>query len=124
MFTLFVQGGAEGAAGVARAVASLLSCEKPIQVILAVGRSKALAAQFSHRRGVAVLPFTRTIAPYMAAADVIAGKAGASYLLEAVMLRRPFLVTNVVPGQEEPNLRSSKLTTWDGSSCDPRPRSA
>jgi UDP-N-acetylglucosamine:LPS N-acetylglucosamine transferase len=44
------------------------------------------------------------IAPYMAAADVIAGKAGASFISEAFMLEKPFLVTAFIPGQETPNL--------------------
>src|SRR5436309_1278474 len=49
--------------------------------------------------------FTETIAPYMAAADVIAGKAGASFISEAFMLEKPFLITAFIPGQETPNLQ-------------------
>src|SRR5207302_35600 len=51
------------------------------------------------------LPFTEAIAPYMAAADVIAGKAGASFISEAFMLEKPFLITAFIPGQETPNLQ-------------------
>ena len=41
----------------------------------------------------------------MAAADVIVGKAGASFISEAFILEKPFLVTTFIPGQETPNLR-------------------
>ncbi len=51
------------------------------------------------------MPFTAQIAPYMASADVIAGKAGASFISESFILGKPFLVTSFIPGQETPNLR-------------------
>ncbi len=51
------------------------------------------------------MPFTEIIAPYMAAADVIAGKAGASFISEAFMLEKPFLITAFIAGQETPNLQ-------------------
>jgi UDP-N-acetylglucosamine:LPS N-acetylglucosamine transferase len=40
----------------------------------------------------------------MAAADVIAGKAGASFISEAFTLEKPFIVTSYIPGQESANL--------------------
>jgi UDP-N-acetylglucosamine:LPS N-acetylglucosamine transferase len=104
MFTVFLQGGAEGAAGIDQTVKSILASEKPIQIILAVGTSKQLASRFAGIARLRVLPFTKTIAPYMAAADVIIGKAGPNFIAEAVMLEKPFLATSFIPGQEEPNL--------------------
>ena len=41
----------------------------------------------------------------MAAADVIAGKAGASFITEAFILEKPFLVTALIAGQETPSLQ-------------------
>lgn len=104
IFTIFLQGGAKGAAGIDRTLESIFTAEKPVQIILAVGNNASMAARFAGMKNVRALPFTETIAPYMAAADVIAGKAGASFLTEAFILEKPFLVTAFIPGQEEPNL--------------------
>jgi UDP-N-acetylglucosamine:LPS N-acetylglucosamine transferase len=103
-FTIFLQGGAKGSAGVDRTVKSMLASEVPVQIILAVGNNQAMAARSAGIDNLRVLPFTETIAPYMAASDIIAGKVGASFLSEAIMLEKPFLVTAFIPGQEAPNL--------------------
>jgi UDP-N-acetylglucosamine:LPS N-acetylglucosamine transferase len=41
----------------------------------------------------------------MAASDIIAGKAGASFISEAFMLEKPFIATACISGQETPNLQ-------------------
>jgi processive 1,2-diacylglycerol beta-glucosyltransferase len=104
IFTVFLQGGAEGAAGLASTVQSILTVDSPVQIILAVGTNTQLAARFRGVSHVRVLPFTPTIAPYMTAADVVIGKAGPNFIAEAVMLEKPFLATSFIPGQEAPNL--------------------
>lgn len=104
VFTVFLQGGAEGAAGLDRSVKGILTLDQPVQIILAAGTNKRLAALFIGIECLRVLPFTQTIAPYMAAADVIIGKAGPNFIAEAVMLEKPFLATAFIPGQEAPNL--------------------
>ena len=103
LFTIFLQGGAKGSAGIDRTIASLLSTK--MQIILAAGNNKDLVARYAGMEQVRVLPFTETIALYMAAADMIAGKAGASFISEAFMLEKPLLVTAFIPGQETPNLQ-------------------
>jgi UDP-N-acetylglucosamine:LPS N-acetylglucosamine transferase len=105
VFTIFLQGGAKGSAGVDRTIENLLSTGVSMQIILAVGNNKRMAARYAGIERVRTLPFTELIAPYMAAADVIAGKAGASFISEAFMLEKPFLVTAFIPGQEAPNLQ-------------------
>jgi UDP-N-acetylglucosamine:LPS N-acetylglucosamine transferase len=105
IFTIFLQGGAKGSAGVDRTIESLLSTGMPVQIILAVGNNKSLAARYTGIERIRALPFTEIIAPYMAAADVIAGKAGASFISEAFMLEKPFLITAFIAGQETPNLQ-------------------
>jgi UDP-N-acetylglucosamine:LPS N-acetylglucosamine transferase len=107
-FTVFLQGGAKGSAGIERTIHSIFasgSPDTPIQIILAAGNNSVIATRFSGIPGLRVLPFTETIAPYMAASDLIAGKAGASFLTEAIMLEKPSLITTYIPGQEGPNLR-------------------
>jgi UDP-N-acetylglucosamine:LPS N-acetylglucosamine transferase len=105
VFTIFLQGGAKGSAGVDRTAESILAMGLPTQIILAVGNNKSMASRYAGIEQVRVLPFTEIIAPYMAAADVIAGKAGASFISEAFMLEKPFLATAFIPGQETPNLQ-------------------
>ncbi len=104
LFTVFLQGGAEGAASIEQTVKSILASGKPIQILLAAGTNKPLAARFSNVDRVRVIPFTRHIAPYMAAADVVIGKAGPNTIIETVMLAKPFVATAFIPGQEAPNL--------------------
>lgn len=105
LFTVFLQGGANGSAGTDRTIEILLSMEVPVQIMLAVGDNQRMAARYAGNQQVRTLPFTERIAPYMAAADVIAGKAGASFITEAFMLEKPFLATTFIPGQETPNLQ-------------------
>src|SRR5579883_1249100 len=107
-FTVFLQGGAKGSARIERTISSIFaagSARAPIQIILAAGSNSAIISRFSAIPSLRVLPFTETIAPYMAASDLIVGKAGASFLTEAIMLEKPSLITTYIPGQEGPNLR-------------------
>jgi UDP-N-acetylglucosamine:LPS N-acetylglucosamine transferase len=103
VFTLFLQGGAKGSAGVNSTIEYLLSAHVPIQIILAVGNNTRMAARYAGRKEIRTISFTESIAPYMAGADVIAGKAGASFISEAFMLEKPFLATTYIPGQETAN---------------------
>ena len=105
VFTVFLQGGAKGSAGADRTIERLLSANAPMQIILAVGNNKSMATRYAGNPRVYTLPYTEMIAPYMSAADVIAGKAGASFISEAFRLEKPFLVTAYIPGQETANLR-------------------
>jgi UDP-N-acetylglucosamine:LPS N-acetylglucosamine transferase len=102
-FTVFLQGGGEGAARFARTVENLLGIQD-IQVILATGTNRKLHRYFQSHPNIHALPFTREIAPYMAAADVVMGKAGPNMLFESVTLGKPFIATAYIPGQEEVNL--------------------
>jgi UDP-N-acetylglucosamine:LPS N-acetylglucosamine transferase len=102
-FTVFLQGGGEGAAHFVRTVENLLAVED-IQVILAAGTNRALLKRFQSTDRMHVQPFTREIAPIMASADVVMGKAGPNILFESVALGKPFIATSYIPGQEKPNL--------------------
>lgn len=102
--TIFLQGGARGSASVDRLIERLLKANVPVQIILAAGNNKGMAARYARVKQVRVLPFIDIITPYMAAADIIVGKAGASSITEAFTLEKPFLVTAYIPGQETPSL--------------------
>ncbi len=102
-FTVFAQGGGEGAARFARTVASLLKLPG-VQVIMAAGTNDRLLKHFTGRENLYPLPFTRRLAPYMQSADVVMGKAGPNMLFETLTLGKPFIATAYIPGQEEVNL--------------------
>jgi UDP-N-acetylglucosamine:LPS N-acetylglucosamine transferase len=102
-FTVFLQGGGEGAARFNRTVESVLAVPE-IQVILAAGTNQSLISRFAQRSRLSVVPFTKEIAPFMAAGDVVMGKAGPNMLFEAVTLGKPFIATAYIPGQEQANL--------------------
>lgn len=106
-FTIFLQGGGEGAAHVDRTLENILaisSLTNNVQVILAAGTNAALQERYKHARNLAILPYTKEAAPFMAAADIIMGKAGPNVLFESVMLGKPFIATTYIPGQEQANL--------------------
>lgn len=102
-FTVFAQGGGEGAARFAQTVSSLLKLPE-VQVIVAAGTNEGLIRQFAGQKNIFVLPFTRQLAPYLQAADVVMGKAGPNMLFETLTLGKPFIATAFIPGQEEVNL--------------------
>jgi len=106
-FTVFLQGGGEGAARIGRTIENILAIKtttREVQVILATGTNRTLYERYKHVQNLAPLPYTKEIASYMVAADVIMGKAGPNMLLEAVTLGKPFIATAYIPGQEEANL--------------------
>lgn len=103
-FTIFFQGGGEGAARFGRTVERVLNIDTNVQIILATGTNKNLLAQFQDTERLYPLPFTKEIARYMVAADIVMGKAGPNMLMETVTLGKPFIATSYIPGQEEPNL--------------------
>ena len=102
-FTVFLQGGGEGAARFVRTVEAVLAVPG-VQVILATGTNSKLFNRIRGMPRLFALPFKPEIAAYMAAADVVMGKAGPNMLFEAVTLGKPFLATAYIPGQEQANL--------------------
>jgi UDP-N-acetylglucosamine:LPS N-acetylglucosamine transferase len=106
-FTVFLQGGSEGAAHINRTLENILAVADhsgDLQVILATGTNSALLERYKNVPNLAALPYTKEIAPFMSAADVIMGKAGPNTLFESVMLGKPFIATAYIPGQEHANL--------------------
>ncbi len=106
-FTVFLQGGSEGAAHVDRTIENVLALRGVtgnLQVILATGTNSTLLERYKNVRNLVALPYTKEIAPFMAAADVVMGKAGPNTLFESVMLGKPFIASAYIPGQEYANL--------------------
>lgn len=106
-YTIFLQGGGEGATRIASTTENILSSEtltNEVQIILAAGTNQKLLTRYRNVPNIATLPHTNDIAPYMAAADLIMGKAGPNILFESVTLGKPFVATTFIPGQEQENL--------------------
>ena len=106
-FTVFLQGGGEGAARIDCTIKNVLTASgarNDVQIILATGTNHALLERYKNVPNLAPLPYTKEISSYMVTADVIMGKAGPNMLFEAVMLGKPFIATSYIPGQEEANL--------------------
>ncbi|HLX59511.1 MAG TPA: glycosyltransferase [Ktedonobacteraceae bacterium] len=103
-FTVFLQGGGDGATDYWKSARPLLAACKDMQIILSAGTYRALLRRFRSIERLRVLPLTREIAPFMAASDVIMGKAGPNVLFEAMALEKPFIATTYFPGQEKGNL--------------------
>lgn len=96
-FTCLVSLGAEGVAGrPTTLIESLL--ERGIQVIAVTGRNHALRerlAGLAHRyEQLVVRAFVDDMHRYLAAADVVIGKAGPASVMEALAVGRPVLVTS------------------------------
>jgi UDP-N-acetylglucosamine:LPS N-acetylglucosamine transferase len=91
-----------------------------VQVILAAGTNKTLLERFQGMDGLAVLAFTPEIARYMAAADVVMGKAGPNMLFEAVTLGKPFIASTYLPGLEQGNLEFIKRHGLGWVALDPQ----
>jgi len=105
--TIFLQGGGEGAARISNTIENILSIDTRVnkaQIIVAAGTNQHLLTHYKNVPYVATLPHTNNIAPYMAASDIIMGKAGPNILFESVMLGKPFFATTYIPGQEQENL--------------------
>lgn len=106
-FTIFLQGGGEGAARIDGAIDNLLlkgALTHELQIILAAGTNASLLERYKKMPNLVAIPYTKAIAPFMAAADVIMGKAGPNALFESVTLNKPFIATSFIPGQEQENL--------------------
>ncbi len=105
--TIFLQGGGEGTAHIHRTLENILSSNmltNAVQVMLATGTNSALRDRYQNVPHLTTLPYSKEIAPFMAAADVIMGKAGPNMLFESVTLGKPFIATTYIPGQEWANL--------------------
>jgi UDP-N-acetylglucosamine:LPS N-acetylglucosamine transferase len=84
----------------------LAKLEIDAQLLLVCGKNESLKQQvmeLSYRPYVQVFGFVDNMPTLMAAADLVVGKAGWITLSETMVARRPTIIMDVIPGQEEPN---------------------
>jgi 1,2-diacylglycerol 3-beta-galactosyltransferase len=107
---LLLMGGGEGAGRLldtARAIAGLSRRGQRFQLVVIAGRNERVRQDLERQAWplpTRVLGYTRNIAEYMTAADVVATKPGSLTVSEALALGRPLLLGRPLPGQEEGNV--------------------
>lgn len=111
---LLAAAGGEGVGPVEQLVRGLLEMNRPWQIVAIAGKSEkirkrleALARQAgslpSNAPRLCPIGFTREMDQYMAAADLLVGKAGGLTTSEALARALPMVLIEPIPGQEERN---------------------
>ncbi len=107
-FILLFSVGGEGIGPTFGFINAFIKTVKQGRILVATGRNEKLfdelQIKFKDKR-VMPLGFREDIERLMAASDVMAGKCGASYSMEAVIMRRPFIVTSIGAPSERPNMK-------------------
>jgi processive 1,2-diacylglycerol beta-glucosyltransferase len=112
--TLLVSAGGYGVGPIERLVADVLALGRPWQVVAVAGRAEqvrerltVLARRATKLRDAAtrlhVVGFTDAMDEWMAAADLLVGKAGGLTVSEALARGLPMAIIQPIPGQEERN---------------------
>jgi processive 1,2-diacylglycerol beta-glucosyltransferase len=111
---LLVSAGGYGVGPIERLVADLLALGRPWQIVAVAGRAEQvrerlaeLARRATKLRDAAtrlhVVGFTDVMDEWMAAADLLVGKAGGLTVSEALARALPMAIIQPIPGQEERN---------------------
>jgi processive 1,2-diacylglycerol beta-glucosyltransferase len=112
--TVLVSAGGEGVGPIERLVRNLLAMQKPWQIVAIGGKSEKTRRRLEElSRQAGTLPngalrlcavgFTTEMDQYMAAADLLVGKAGGLTTSEALARALPIALVEPIPGQEERN---------------------
>jgi processive 1,2-diacylglycerol beta-glucosyltransferase len=112
--TLLVSAGGEGVGPIERVVRELLAMQKPWQIVAIAGKSektrnrlealgKEAGKLASGAPRLCPVGFTTEMDQYMAAADLLVGKAGGLTTSEALARGLPMALVEPIPGQEERN---------------------
>lgn len=112
--TVLVSAGGEGVGPIDRIVRELLAMQRPWQIVAIAGKSEKMRHRLEAvAREAGTLPsgagrlcavgFTTEMDQYMAAADLLVGKAGGLTTSEALARSLPMALIEPIPGQEERN---------------------
>ena len=111
---VLVAAGGEGVGPVEQLVRGLLEIDRPWQIVAIAGRSEKMRRHLEHllpRAGslpsggarLHVIGYTKEMDQYMAAANLLVGKAGGLTTSEALARGLPMALIEPIPGQEERN---------------------
>ena len=111
--TLLISAGGYGVGPIERLVSDLLALGRPWQIVAVAGKSEKTRARLAElarrapkgKEAPRLLPvgFTTEMDEYMAAADLLIGKAGGLTVSEALARGVPLALVEPIPGQEERN---------------------
>jgi 1,2-diacylglycerol 3-beta-galactosyltransferase len=109
-FLVLVTGGGEGSGGIAARTAAILRRFPDVDVVAVCGRNwrlkrrlDRLAASAGYAGRLTVTGFTRHMADWLRACDLVVTKAGPGTIAEATCCGAPLLLTSHLPGQETGN---------------------
>lgn len=80
--------------------------KRDYNVIGVMGRNKTLLPKLEHlkiQKNVALLEWVDNVPELMKASDLIITKAGGATVMECIAAKKPMIITQVIPGQEEGN---------------------
>ena len=105
--TILISAGGFGVGPVESLVQILQKVQQPIQVIVICGRNKKLENRLKDisvtNHPMEVIGFTQKMDDWMAASDLLVGKAGGLTSSEALASGLVLIIVNPIPGQEERN---------------------
>jgi processive 1,2-diacylglycerol beta-glucosyltransferase len=79
---------------------------KNVTILVVSGKNKTIPAKLKalhFRNDVRALGFVDGVGEIMAASDLVVTKAGGMSTMEVVTMKKPAIIAEVIPGQEEPN---------------------
>lgn len=105
--TILVSAGGFGVGPVETLVKAVQEVRRPVQVVVICGRNAQLERKLNGLSGMKhpmkIVGFTREMDVWMAASDLLVGKAGGLTSTEALARGLVLVVVNPIPGQEERN---------------------
>jgi 1,2-diacylglycerol 3-beta-galactosyltransferase len=104
-FTLLLTAGGVGSGRLAELVHALERSFPEKDLLVVTGKNKALQAELARRsRSSRIFGFVDNMEALMAASDLVVTKAGPGTLMEALVMRKPVIVTEAVGMQEQGNI--------------------
>ncbi len=112
--TITIVAGSEGTMMILKLIPALMQLKKPVNAIILCGNNKHLfnsvksiiqvLKAVSNTSRIIPISYKANIAPYIAVADVVVGKAGPNTIFESVAAKKPFIAITHITGQEDGNL--------------------
>jgi UDP-N-acetylglucosamine:LPS N-acetylglucosamine transferase len=106
-FTILITSGGVGSGKIAEVVAALERAFPLTQTLVVTGNNKALLTKLRanpRSSQTKLYGFVENMEALMVASDVVVTKAGPGTLMEALVLRRPVIITEAIGKQEEGNI--------------------
>jgi UDP-N-acetylglucosamine:LPS N-acetylglucosamine transferase len=106
-FTVLLTSGGVGSGNMGQAVRELHAAYPDVQLLAVTGRNAALRRELEALHfgsNVRIYGFVDNMEELMAAGDIVVTKAGPGTLMEALVMRRPVIVTQAVGMQERGNI--------------------